>query len=147
MTRAFGAAVVLWPALLAAALGGRLLDRAPLFTMAIYLSGGTVCHQNPARSFHTHGQKWPVCARCAGLYLAAPVGVLAAAFSRRRVDRSRELRALALAAAPTVITFVLEHGGLTGMSSTARFVAALPLGAAAAWVMMRAVRGPATTIG
>ena len=49
-----------------------------------YLIGGVVCHQRPERSFHLHGVQMPVCARCAGLYLGAGLGVLAAAGFRRR---------------------------------------------------------------
>ena len=123
-----------------------MTDGAPWLETIVYVAGGVICHQNPARSFHTHGAQWPVCARCAGLYLLAPAGAIAAVIARRRVSRRRELRVLAIAAAPTIVTFILEHGGLTGMSSLTRFVAALPLGAVAAWVMVRAVAGPANAI-
>jgi uncharacterized membrane protein len=144
--KTFVAAVVLWPVLLASGLGARVFDRAPWLETVVYVAGGLICHQNPARSFHTRGAQWPVCGRCAGLYVLAPVGAIAALATRRRMARRRELRVLAIAAVPTVLTFVLEHGGLTGMSSAMRFAAALPLGAVAAWVMVRAVSGTATTI-
>ena len=43
-------------------------------------------------------------------------------------------------------TFVLEHGGIASITSTQRFIAALPLGAAVAWVVVRAARGPHAAI-
>jgi uncharacterized membrane protein len=146
VVRTFVAAVLLWPVLLASGLGARVFDRAPWLETGVYVAGGFICHQNPARSFHTHGAQWPVCARCAGLYLLAPLGAIAALVTRRGASRRRDVRALAIAAVPTAVTFVLEHGGLTGMSSAARFAAALPLGAIAAWVMVRAVAGTPTPI-
>ena len=36
----------------------------------------TVCHQNPARSFHLLGEPIGVCHRCTGLYLGFAAGVL-----------------------------------------------------------------------
>jgi uncharacterized membrane protein len=90
--------------------------------------------------------KWPVCARCSGLYLAAPLGALVALAGGHGLRRQRDLRILALAAVPTAVSFVLEHGGLAPMTSTLRFIAALPLGAAVAWVVVRAARGPEAAI-
>ena len=123
------------------------MERPGLWPAAVvYTAAGLVCHQRDDRSFHTHGVKWPVCARCSGLYLAAPLGAFAALLGPGRLRRARDLKMLAFAAAPTAITFVLEHGGVAGVSSAARFVAALPLGAAVAWVVVRAARGPETAI-
>ena len=77
--------VLLTPMALAHDLGGRT---AALASAGTYLIGGVVCHQRPDRSFHLHGVQMPVCARCAGLYLGAGLGVLAATgFRRRRVGR------------------------------------------------------------
>jgi uncharacterized membrane protein len=110
------------------------------------MSAGLVCHQRENRSFHVDGVKWPVCARCSGLYLAAPLGALIALAGGRGLRRSRDLKALAVAALPTAATFVLEHGGLVSITSAERFIAALPLGAAVAWVVVRAARGPEEAI-
>ena len=146
MIRGLVAASILWPVLLAAGAGTRIFNEESRLATAVYLSAGLVCHQRDDRSFHTLDVKWPVCARCSGLYLAAPLGALAAIAGGRGLRRRRDLTALAFAAAPTAITFILEHGGLTPMTSTVRFIAALPLGAAVAWVVVRAARGPEAAI-
>src|SRR5690242_6632470 len=41
---------------------------------AVYLAGSIVCHQQARRSFHLEGIQLPVCARCSGIYAAAPFG-------------------------------------------------------------------------
>jgi len=140
------AASILWPVLLGMGAGTRIQNERSGFAGVVYLSAGLVCHQSDDRSFHTHGVKWPVCARCSGLYLAAPWGALAALAGRNGLRRRRDLTILALAAVPTAVTFVLEHGGLAPMTSILRFIAALPLGAAVAWVVVRAARGPEAAI-
>ena len=139
-------AAILWPMLLAGAAGARIRGDAWWFSGAVYHAGGAVCHQLPSRSFHIHGTQWPVCARCSGLYLAAPVGALAAVLTRRRFHRSRDLGWLGLASLPTVIAFALEHGGLADVTSFARFAAALPLGAGVAWVIVAVAGSPASGI-
>ena len=53
---------------------------------------------------------------------------------------------LALASLPTAATFVIEHGGLASITSMVRFIAALPLGVAVTWVVVRAARGPEAAI-
>ena len=73
--------VLLTPAALARDVGGRAVT---LVSAGTYLIGGLVCHQRPERSFHPEGVQMPVCARCAGLYLGAGLGVLAAVGFRRR---------------------------------------------------------------
>jgi uncharacterized membrane protein len=146
MIKVLVAASILWPAFLAAGAGARIRDDNSFLAAAVYMSGGLVCHQRDDRSFHTHGAKWPVCARCSGLYLAAPLGALVALTGGRGLRRSRDLKMLALCAFPTAVTFVVEHGGIALITSTQRFIAALPLGAAVAWVVVRAARGPAAAI-
>ena len=73
--------VLLTPVALARDIGGRAVT---LTAAGTYLFGGVVCHQLPDRSFHPAGVQMPVCARCAGLYFGAGLGVLAAAAFRRR---------------------------------------------------------------
>ncbi len=73
--------VLLAPVALAHDIGGRAVT---LASAGAYLLGGVVCHQLPDRSFHPAGVQMPVCARCAGLYFGAGLGVLAAAAFRRR---------------------------------------------------------------
>jgi uncharacterized membrane protein len=109
-----------------------------------YLIGRAVCHQRAVRSFAINRIPLPVCARCTGLYLGAPMGLLAALLlpgARRRAaaalhTRQRLLAALALAAAPTAITLALEWTGIAPVSNRARALAALPLSAAIAWIVV-----------
>jgi hypothetical protein len=86
-----------------------------------------------------------VCGRCAGLYLAAPIGALAAFVGRRR-GRASAVRWLLAAAVPTAVTFALEFTNLAPVSSLARAITALPLGAAVAHVIV-SVAGSSRSIG
>jgi uncharacterized membrane protein len=106
---------------------------------ALFPLGHFICHQRPERSFFIGSQQLPVCARCTGLYvgaaIAAPFAVtLAAAFAS-----SRARWILGLAALPTAITWILEVAGLVPFSNVSRFVAALPLGFAAAWLVLSTI--------
>jgi uncharacterized membrane protein len=108
----------------------------------VYLVGSVVCHQRPERSFHAAGVQYPVCARCTGLYLAAPVGILAMLLTARarRPSLGRWRMILLVAVLPTLVSIILERVG--GPSDTiSRALAALPLGAAAAGFVAAAVLG------
>ena len=140
MTKALVIAALLWPALLAASLFQTIRDPATTWPAIVRLAASRVCHRLPDRSFHTAGVQWPVCARCTGLYLAAPFGAVAAAAAVRRrrfTPRDRMLRWLAILAVPTALTIVFEWPHFLPVSNTARLLAALPLGAALAWVLVQ----------
>lgn len=128
-----------WPAVLGAAWWDRAAhpDGTPsLWAAVVYMAAGQVCHQLPERSFHTDEAKWPVCARCAGLYLAAPFGAL---FFRRRggpAGRRSPVVVFAVAAVPTALTLAWEWAGLGTPSNVVRLVSALPLGAAILWILL-----------
>jgi uncharacterized membrane protein len=155
-------AAVAWPLVAGAALWQRtLLSAVPgesgpgggvvsAWAVIVYAAAGRVCHQRPERSFHTHDVAWPVCARCAGLYLAAPFAAVVA-FRRRSLTVSRlpPWRLVILAAVPTVLTLLWEWGGLGTPSNLLRFSTALPLGAAIAFVLIATVteRQPSESIG
>lgn len=130
-------AALAWPAMLAAALADRF-DRQPTFLgTTVYVAASRVCHQRSERSFHTDGHQWPVCARCAGLYLAAPFGALLA-FARRRIDGRRTmLVGLSLASLPTAATWIFEMAG-GHVGAMLRALAAMPLGAALLYVIVSA---------
>jgi uncharacterized membrane protein len=109
----------------------------------IYAGSGRICHQQRERSFAIAGTPLPVCARCAGLYLAGALGALLAWAPGRRRYGSRDRLVLLACAVPTAVTWALEAAGVMGFSNAARALAALPLGAAAGWVFVRALRAEA----
>jgi len=141
MARFLVACAVAWPVLLTAATAARIHQTAPWTSTLMYVVAGQVCHQRPARSFHTAGVQWPVCGRCSGLYLAAPVGAIAAYLVGRRRTSRPSIAWLAVAAAPTAITYVIEKAGIAAVGNGLRFAAALPLGLALAWVLVRTASG------
>jgi uncharacterized membrane protein len=131
-----------WPVVLGAATYEAVEGRAPEWSAVVYAAASKVCHQRPERSFHTAGVRWPVCGRCSGLYLAAPIGALAAGLAiRRRALSPRQLRWLMVAAAPTALTLIVEWSGMAPVSNLERALAALPLGAMIAFVIVRTAAG------
>jgi uncharacterized membrane protein len=135
---AFVLATAAWPVTLGAALVDHI-DGAPrLASSLVYLSASRICHQRVERSFATAGVKWPVCGRCAGLYLSAPLGALLALGTSARLA-GRSLAVLVAAAVPTVLTVVAEWSGVVPVTSVARFLAAFPLGAALGMVLTRTI--------
>jgi uncharacterized membrane protein len=129
------AASLVWVIVLTAAAVLRVNGTAPAVSTGIYLALSRLCHQRPERSFHTANVQWPVCARCSGLYLAAPVGaVIALVRGRRRAWHLRRL--LSLASLPTAVTIALEWTAIAGLSNPVRAGAALPLGAAVAFALV-----------
>lgn len=131
---------VVWSALIVSS--PRMLS-SPSWSVAstlVYSSGARICHQRPERSFRAAGMQWPVCARCAGLYLAGTLGLLAGWFGAGDLRDRRHAGLLALMALPTAVTWGLEAAGVMPFSNGARFVAALPLGVTAGWLFIRALR-------
>ena len=108
----------------------------------MYAAGSFICHQIPQRSFHLDGIQLPVCARCLGLYGGGTFGSVIAAFRRWSTNDGHVLTRVArwkwtaIAAIPTIATFVLEWGFGWPISNTVRAVAALPVGAAVAFVVV-----------
>jgi len=133
--------LAVWVAALAGAPAAIASARPPLVigAAAAYSAGSLICHQRAERSFTIRGRQMPVCARCSGLYASALLGgVLAlAAFRRRRIDLGRARWVLAAAALPTAATWLLELAGAAHPSNAARALAALPLGMAAGWTVIR----------
>jgi uncharacterized membrane protein len=131
---------VLWPLVLASGWWSRTgaTPRGGWDTI-VYAAAAQVCHQRLERSFHTTATAWPVCGRCSGLYLAAPVGAVLG-WSRRSRGRGAVRVGLAAAALPTLLTLVLEWWGAP-MTNAVRALAALPLGATVAAVLVRTAAG------
>jgi uncharacterized membrane protein len=124
----------------------------PLLATSIrvgYAMGHLVCHQRPDRSFFSCGQQWPVCGRCAGLYMGFACGGLvglamtATGVARREaLDATRRWRlALVVAALPTAVLWLLEFAVGLNPGSLIRWVGALPLGVAAALWLAAIGRG------
>lgn len=97
-----------------------------------YFAGSVVCHQLPDRSFVTADTQWPVCARCAGIYLGVAVGFVAWWMLRRLVGRRPGGRAwltmVAVVAAPTAVSWVSGILGVWDGTNGIRFALAVPLG-------------------
>lgn len=103
---------------------------------------GLVCHGDDQRSFRGPAREVAVCARCTGLYAGAVVGAWMAWRGRpRRLRHAREdalagmaRRVLLWAAVPMAATVLLELAGIWDPGNAGRAAAALPLGAAVAWL-------------
>ena len=138
MVKALVVASILWPLVLAASVWQRAADGPTTWTAIVHGIGSRICHQKSERSFHTAGVQWPVCGRCTGLYLAVPIGAVIAAARRRPADVRRARRLLAIAAVPTVLSILFEWAGLP-IGNVTRLLTAVPLGAAGAFAVIRAV--------
>ena len=147
----------LWPVALLGApvVVTRDAPRTPVVFAAtlVYVVGAVVCHQLPDRSFAWAGVQLPVCARCTGLYAAAPFGLFAGLLvgaSRHRRLRSNPPRpgrwgstrlTLILAAVPTAVTVGVELAGLAHAPDVLRAIASAPLGFAVAGLVGFVLRG------
>lgn len=137
--RVFTGATLLWAGVIPAAAFGATATApvAQAFVSLVYAMGHVLCHQRPERSFTAGGYAWPVCARCAGIYVGAAIGVMLAQ-SWRRVPEARVVRRwLAAAALPTLFTLLYEWttgrmpahavravaGGLVGLVTAGLMVA------------------------
>ena len=114
---------------------------------AVWPFCSVICHQRPERSFIIDRVQLPVCARCTGLYVGAALAVPLMWFVRSGMVAQRAQRILAVAALPTAITWTLEFAGLAGFSNTSRFLAALPLGFVAAWLVLGVLGDRTSVIG
>jgi hypothetical protein len=118
-------------------------------SLASYAAGRAICHQQPERSFTACERRLPVCARCSGLYLGAPVGIaigmlLGRAGPGRRggpVPARTARRVLGCAVAPTLASVVLEWVRPGQPGNGVRFVLALALGGAVGWFTTAALLG------
>ena len=108
----------------------------------VYLAGGVLCHQLPARSFSVWGSQMPVCARCTGIYAGAAVTAIVATVRAFRPPRADtwvgpydKRAALVLAALPTILTLVYEW--ITGHTPAnwIRAAAGVPIGVIVAWIV------------
>ena len=132
--------------------------------VAVYGIGSLVCHQLPERSYQLWAAQMPVCARCAGLYAGAVIGAVASASRTARAARpsssnavqrfspakapaagtqgfspaGRARVALALAAAPTLLTLIAEWTTGRMPPHAVRAAAGVPIGLVVAWLVVAA---------
>ena len=109
-----------------------------LLVTLILAAGSLICHQRPERSFFLDGHQFPVCARCTGLYLSAAAGLLvwvamktASRWRPRLVEPRLAIRAIVIAAIPTVVSVATGVIGVWDGSNLTRAILAVPLGASA----------------
>ena len=111
-----------------------------------YVVGARICHQRPERSFHTHGVAWPVCGRCAALYLSGAAALLVAAGAG--IGHGGPSRGLLLATGmPTLATWGLEVAGLWNPGTIVRALAAVPLGLVLGLALHAALRSTSSRQG
>lgn len=138
MSAAVAAASIAWLAVMAI-VTGVIPDSAAAGVVSRFAS--YICHQQPDRTFHWHAAAWPVCARCLGLYVGAPAAAVAAlVMSPSAWPGRRNVVLLCIAAIPSLGTWVAERALGWPVSNAARFAAALPLGAAVAWIIVRTLQ-------
>ena len=131
---------VLWLIVLTTAPLALRHDATAMPAIAIYRACSVVCHQRAERSFSIANVQMPVCGRCFGLYAAGALGAVGAwTLSRRRAaPAAPAVRIVLLAAAvPLLISVGIEWLGLIRGSNVSRFLSALPLGAAAGWLLQQ----------
>lgn len=172
LRRAFVASSIAWAALLPLApFAASQPAPAPVWyalAFAVYGAGSFICHQLPARSFHSWSAQWPVCARCTGIYfggaLAGIIAMVRLRKGRPRPDTTLEMvrlkpdatsvthvstwRArvlLAVAALPTAMTLVYEWTTGDTPSNALRALAGAPLGAAVVFIVVEVLTGERTS--
>jgi uncharacterized membrane protein len=126
---------------LAAATWVALLMLGPVLPVPVagvlYALASHICHQLPERSFHLLSSQLPVCARCLGIYAGAAAGLLLTVhpWLRHRVSRMSPRTMLCAGAVPTLITVVMEWGGVWSGGNSVRAAAGATLGLAVAFVV------------
>lgn len=130
--------------------GGALLPAVPCLAGArpsvaiavVYAAGSLICHQRPERSFTACGRQWPVCGRCAGVYLGAAAGAALALAGAGRGGTWRQWRTrVLLSGLPTAILWLGEVVGVGDPGTPMRFATALPAGIVTALWLATVARG------
>ena len=131
---------VLWLMILTTAPLALHNETTALPAVAVYRASSLLCHQRADRSFRIANVQMPVCGRCFGLYASGAIGALAAwVLGRRRsAPGTLTVRIVLIAAAlPMLLSVGLEWTGFIRGSNVSRFLSALPLGAAAGWLLQQ----------
>ena len=134
-----------WTRAGAAGLWAAWLCGAPLWPGPVaglaYAVGSCICHQLASRSLHLAGAQMAVCARCAGIYLALAVGLVAlAAWPRVGAVAMRGTARVVLiaGAVPMAISVAIEGIGMWDPGNGVRGMTGAIAGVALAGVLVRA---------
>jgi uncharacterized membrane protein len=146
LRRGLTGAAVMWLMLILMSPVALASGRLSTLTLAVYHAGSLVCHQRPERSFHLAGAQLPVCARCFGLYLSGAVGLVVGSRRRGSISAATSRLLLVMAALPIAVTVALEWLGLIHTTNIVRMLTGLPLGFAAAVVIVRSLARPSDAI-
>jgi len=92
------------------------------------LAYAPLCHQLPQRCLWIGAHAQAVCARCAGLYLGAALGLFVAVWAVAGRPRRMRPAALALAVLPSAADFGLGVLGLPQLPAVPRLLVAMPPG-------------------
>ena len=107
-------------------------------------AAGPICHHLQERTLGTGGRYFPVCARCAGIWIGWLLASVLWWSFRVTSQNARWLapRQLALMAAclGAVLLAVAELGGWLQTNNATRAVLGIPLGLFAGWLLLRASR-------
>jgi uncharacterized membrane protein len=137
LVRACLIAAVAWAMALPAAtyVAGTVPPESPLAAASalVYGFGSVVCHQRPERSLWSWNVVWPVCARCAGLYVGGALVGIAVLVGPRSPSRRLKLwrhaqGAIAIAALPAVVSLLYEWSTGRVPGNALRLVTGLPIG-------------------
>lgn len=118
--------------------------RLQLAGSVMQLGTSVLCHQQADRSFIVAGLPLPVCARCLGLYVGGALGLAAWAWRRPRAGATLRWSlqcAMALTAAPTVLSVGVVWLGGPDTSNDARLIMGVALGSATGVTLAAAAAG------
>ena len=124
-----------------------------LFLAFVFAVGSVICHQLPERSFFVGDYQFPVCARCAGLYVSGAAGLAGwwaikllrgwrpqpvppASAPWATAGQARwAMGLLLIAATPTLVSYLTGMLGVWDGSNITRALLAVPLGVTAGAVV------------
>jgi len=107
------------------------------FALAMYGAGSFLCHQRPERSFHLWMTAFPVCARCAGIYVGGAFGAVTA--FRHAPALRRPVFIVMAAALPSLATLVYEWTTGAVPDNWIRALAGFPIGVATGVILLSAL--------
>jgi uncharacterized membrane protein len=109
----------------------------PEVSSVLYACYEPICHQIDGRSFHLEGEKLAVCARCASIYVAFLLALIAYPLFRRLDGHYMTSRFwIVLAIGPMVVDVTLNFFGLHGSTLLTRAVSGGLFGLIVPWYIV-----------